>query len=489
MRIGFDIDNVITDMDSLLLKEFLKEDKNKRNNGIINKNARHIVKGMFDWSEYEVEEFLANNMERIAKNFKPIDGMKELIDKLIKEGHEVYLISNRVYPHYKEARKTTEDWLLKYNIKYNELILTETIDKSNACKKYKIDIMFDDSVRNCLILRDNDINVCLVKTKYNYNYKRDLDIANDIKEIYERIDGMKKNIILDTDMYNEVDDQFALTYLMHSLDKFKVDAITIAPFSGSGYAKTKTIKEGSIKSLLVTKMILDILDMNEYRNSVYMGATSYFKDSKGSNEAVDKIIELAHKNEKTIIIAIGAITNVALALYKDPNIKDKIEVIWLGGNSFLTGQNLEFNFKQDIEAVRYVFNSEVNLTVIPCRNVASNLVTTTYELDNYLRGSKIGDYLCDTFKELKKHYYETLEDEYGSSKTLWDLSAVAYAINKDWFETKEYSCPNILDDGSYQFTTDRHKVNFVNDLYRNKIFKDYFIKMEKEKVKTKKIER
>lgn len=67
MKIGIDIDNVVSEFDKNVLKEFLKEDKNKRNNGIINSKARHIVDGMFYWSKEEVHEFFSNNMERIAK--------------------------------------------------------------------------------------------------------------------------------------------------------------------------------------------------------------------------------------------------------------------------------------------------------------------------------------------------------------------------------------------------------------------------------------
>lgn len=50
-------------------------------------------------------------------------------------------------------------------------------------------------------------------------------------------------------MYNEIDDQFALTYLMKSIDMFDLEAITIAPFSKSGYANTLTIEEGTEKAM------------------------------------------------------------------------------------------------------------------------------------------------------------------------------------------------------------------------------------------------
>ena len=38
-------------------------------------------------------------------------------------------------------------------------------------------------------------------------------------------------MILDTDTYNECDDQFALSYLIKSQDKLNIEAITVAPYS------------------------------------------------------------------------------------------------------------------------------------------------------------------------------------------------------------------------------------------------------------------
>ena len=291
----------------------------------------------------------------------------------------------------------------------------------------------------------------------------------------------RKKVILDTDMFNEVDDQFALTYLLKSQDIFDLQAITIAPFQKSGYANTLSIEDGTEKSYETTIKLLDMLDFPKYKNIVYKGATKYLSDSEEDNTAVDKIIEIAKKNDKTIILAIGAITNVTLAIKKSPDIVDKIKVVWLGGNTFLTKDNSEFNFRQDIEAVRTVFNSGVELVVIPCRNVASNLATTIYELEHYLnKDTVLNNYLKEIFRNCKKPFIKEPKDEIGASKTLWDISVIAYEINKEWFREEEISCPNILDNGLYEQTNNRHKVIFVNDLFRNKIYQDFFIKMEYE---------
>lgn len=481
MKIGLDIDNVIADFDREMIKALTKEDSKKRNKGIVNKYERYAAL-LFDWSKEEIRDFFTKNMQEIAKKLELREDVKYYMDKLIEEGHELYLITNRVYPDYTEPEKVTIEWLKEKEINYQKIIFTDTRDKSIACLENKIDIMFDDDIGNCVKLKKAGVRYCLMCTKLNYEHRGNLPYVRNFKELYERVNEMDKKtkIILDTDMYNEVDDQFALTYLMKSLDKIELEAITIAPFSKSGYASTSSIEEGTDKSYETTLKLLDMLEKPEYKDKVYKGSTKYFNENPEISSAVNKIIELAKNNDKITIIGIGAITNIALAIKKDPQIIDKIEVIWLGGNSFLSHQNREFNFMQDIEGVRYVFESKVKLTVIPCRNVASHLTTTVYELKHYIGKTDIGKYLIDTMFNCKKSYYKEKVDSYGTSKTIWDLSAIAYIINKDWFVIENVSCPNILKDGRYELTKDRHEIVFVNDLSRNKIYNDYFKKMRSE---------
>ena len=187
MNIGLDIDNVITDFDAGILKEFLLEDKNKRNAGIINKNARHINHGMFDWSKEEVDEFYNNNMERIAKDLKPRRNCKKYMNKLLQDGHKLYLISHRVYPHYQNPEQTTLNWLKKNRINYTKLILSETPDKTKECREYKIDIMIDDRAGQCKKMRANGINCMLMFTKYNAREKEYLPFATSWANLYEEI--------------------------------------------------------------------------------------------------------------------------------------------------------------------------------------------------------------------------------------------------------------------------------------------------------------
>lgn len=189
MRIGLDIDNVILDTDEVLFEEFLKEDKNKRNKGIINKDL-YLMSGMFDWSKEEIKDFLNKNMERIAKNLKSKDKAKYYMDKLLEEGHELYLISNRSTNQYKDAYTTTINNLKDNGINYTKLIITETNDKSQACLDNKIDIIFDDRPSNCLKLLGKDIKCVLFKSESETRKFTEFEVINNWEELYTLIKKM-----------------------------------------------------------------------------------------------------------------------------------------------------------------------------------------------------------------------------------------------------------------------------------------------------------
>ena len=152
MKIGIDIDNVISNFDDTLLNEYLLHDKELRNSGIINKNADYIRKGMFDWDEDEETNFYKDNIERIAQKLGVIEGAKEYIDKLHDDGHIIYIITGRDNGEYTEPYNMTKSWLDDNSIYYDNLILTDAYDKhakAKECLDHNIDIMIDDSVRIC----------------------------------------------------------------------------------------------------------------------------------------------------------------------------------------------------------------------------------------------------------------------------------------------------------------------------------------------------
>ena len=131
---------------------------------------------------------------------------------------------------------------------------------------------------------------------------------------------------------------------------------------------------------------------------------------------------------------------------------------------------METNFK-DRTAVKTVFDSKVKLTVVPAKSVSSNLMTSIYELEHFLKGkSELCDYLCQRFYNDGYHGIQ-------ERRVIWDISVIAYLIEKRWFEVQEISCPNIKEDSSYEMTENRHKITMVNYLNVDKIYTDLFKKL------------
>ena len=473
MKIGIDIDNVISNFNDTLLNEYLLHDKELRNSGIINKNAEYVRRGMFDWSEDEEITFYKNNIERIAKKLGVIEGAKEYIDKLHDDGHIICIITGRDNGEYTEPYNMTKKWLEDNSIYYDNLILTDAYDKrakTKECLEHNIDIMIDDSVRICSDCIENGITTILMDTFYN-KYSN-IQRVKSWKEFYRYVSNYKKdkiNLILDTDTYNECDDQFALSYLIKSKDLFNIEAITVAPYSHT--KRDLTVRDGQELSYNEILKICNWLNFDT-DNKVFKGSVDYIQNGYDEkNVAVNKIIEIALKNNKTYILGIGAITNIALAIKKEPKIVNKIEIIWLGGNELGYKDNFEYNFRQDVEAVKIVFESKVKLTILPCKNIVSELKIDINTIKEKLENkSKLCNYLIERF--YNDGYHDVQE-----SRVIWDISVIAYMINKNWFETKQISCPNIRKDTSYEVTNNRHNITFVTKLDRNKIYEDLFNKL------------
>lgn len=473
MKIGIDIDNVISNFNDTLLTEYLLHDKELRNSGIINKNADYIRKGMFDWNENEETNFYKNNIERIAKKLGVIECAKEYIDKLHDDGHIICIITGRDNGEYTEPYNMTKKWLEDNNIYYDDLILTDAYDKhakTKQCLEHNIDIMIDDSVSICSDCVENGITTILMDTPYN-RYSN-IQRVKSWKEFYRYVLNYKKdkiNLILDTDTYNECDDQFALSYLIKSKNLFNIEAITVAPYSHT--KRDLTVRDGQELSYNEILKICNWLNFDT-NNKVFKGSMDYIQNGYDEkNNAVNKIIEIALKNNKTYILGIGAITNIALAIQKEPKIVNKIEIVWLGGNELGYEDNLEYNFRQDVEAVKIVFESKVKLTILPCKKIVSELRIDINTLKKYLENkSELCNYLIERFYNDGYHGVQ-------ESRVIWDISVIAYMINKKWFETEQISCPNIRKDTSYEVTDNRHNITFVTKLDRNKIYEDLFNKL------------
>ena len=203
----------------------------------------------------------------------------------------------------------------------------------------------------------------------------------------------KKKVVLDTDAFNEIDDQYAIAYcyLSERIDLLSVHAALFVHNAGD------STEEGMLKSFEEAKKVLSLTDP-DYTTPVLKGCAETI-DKKGTfveSEATDRLIEIAKESDEIIyVLAIGTGTNVASSVMKDPSIKDKICVIWLACNQFHVNTPIDYNLEQDYKAGQILFDSGVPLMIVPGCWVTSVLRSDIENTRALLGSNAICDYLFE----------------------------------------------------------------------------------------------
>ncbi|MBC7926573.1 MAG: nucleoside hydrolase [Bryobacteraceae bacterium] len=286
----------------------------------------------------------------------------------------------------------------------------------------------------------------------------------------------KVEAILDTDTYNEIDDQFAVAYAIRSSDRIDLKAVYAAPYLNE---RSTSAGDGMRKSYDEILRILERLktpsDKFAYRGSDrFMAGSDKPVDSAAAQDLVRKA--MMPREQPLYVIAIGAPTNVSSALLMEPKIRDRIVVVWLGGQPFDWPTASEFNLKQDVYASQLLYDSGVALVNVPAKNVSEHLRTTVLELQHFLKGkSPIADYLHAEFVKYAEH--DSPSVGYAYSKVIWDISAVAWLVNPKWVPTKVVPSPVLTQDLKYRAKAGRHSVAVATDVDRDAVFNDLFRKL------------
>ena len=282
-------------------------------------------------------------------------------------------------------------------------------------------------------------------------------------------------VVLDTDTYNEIDDQFAVVYALFSPERLQVEAIYAAPFLNN---RSESAGDGMEKSY---EEILRLLDRTgtSPEGLVHRGSDAFLSDYNEpiESEATRDLIERAMSSDEPLyVLTIGAPTNIASALLIEPRLVEKIVVVWLGGKGLDWPYASEFNLQQDMLSSKVLFDSGVPLVQIPTQPVSSHLLITLPEAESYLKGKgAIADYLLKILQDYPKEHNS---DEYAWSKVIWDISAIGYVINPAWFQTELRSTPILTDQQTYSVDHHRPLYRVATYLERDRIFGDLFQKIE-----------
>jgi len=283
----------------------------------------------------------------------------------------------------------------------------------------------------------------------------------------------KAPMVLDTDTYNEIDDQFAVAYSLLSGEAVDVKAIYAAPFHNKRSAGPG---DGMAKSYEEILRVLSRMNVPP-EGRVFKGSTSYLpaKGEPVDSPAARHLVELARGCDGPLYVAaIGAITNVASAILLDPSIIERIVVLWLAGTPWYWPHAREFNLAQDVPASQVIFDSGVPLVHFPCPLVTEQLRTTPAEMECYVKGrGPVGDYLYEIFVD----YQPAGERAFAWSKVIWDIVTIAWLVNPDMAPTELIPSPILTDNVTWSVDRGRHLVRQAYTVHRDMVFADLFRKL------------
>lgn len=289
------------------------------------------------------------------------------------------------------------------------------------------------------------------------------------------------DVVIDTDAYNQVDDLYALAYLLLSDEKLKLKGIFAAPFYSppdmGRIRQNNSPSEGMHQSYDAIMELLDVMKREELKRITFYGSEMNLKDENTpvESDAARELVRLAkeHTSEEPLyVIAIAALTDIASAILIDSSIIDKIVVIWLGGHGLDWHSCTDFNASQDIAAARVVFGCGTAVVQLPLNGVVAEFRISRIELEYYLKGKNtLCDYLLNCSLDIMKD-----APIYNWSKPLWDVTVVAWLLNPEFMEDRYEHRPVFEYDLHYGTDHNRHFIKYVYHINRDILFEDMFHK-------------
>ena len=189
MRIGIDIDGVLTDIEKFLCDYGIKFCV--ESNLEYNLNLEEYDEDKMLGISYEnADKFWNKYLKYYATEYKVRDFAAEIISKLKKEGHEIYIVTARnedglVGEDHGKMKEFVSKWLKENHIEYDKIVYTEG-SKLPYCVGNYIELMIEDAPKN---VRERSSKIPVLCFNNNYNAKVE---GENITRVYSWYDVYNK---------------------------------------------------------------------------------------------------------------------------------------------------------------------------------------------------------------------------------------------------------------------------------------------------------
>lgn len=284
----------------------------------------------------------------------------------------------------------------------------------------------------------------------------------------------KTPVILSTDVGNEIDDQWAIAYM---LTNPQYDVLGII----STHAPTLPDPSAQYTFRVLRNEVENRLGM-ESHPPLFEGANLPLINDRTPrlNAGVEFIVQASKRfsqSNRLTVLAIGAATDVASAIIEDPTIVNRIRVVAMAFKNWQQG-GPEFNVANDVRAWQVILNSNVPV-VVGCGDVCrANLALTFSSALNLIsEHGPIGAWLWEEYQAWYFRYVKPLrKDDFSKPWIIWDIITLAYVEGMTMQTT--YPRPVLKDDMSFEHVTTNRTITWITGVNSKRMWADFLSKLD-----------
>jgi len=282
-----------------------------------------------------------------------------------------------------------------------------------------------------------------------------------------------KKCILDSDMFCEIDDQYALAYCLGS---DKIDLLSVNAVHFYDPTRFETLADAAKMSYNEVFKIYDACNIDPESCPVYIGATTSISE-RGEKKPVDSpaaqnIIKTVKESDEIIyVLSTGPCTSVVSAYMMDPSIANNMCVLWLGCQCLDIPNGLvqECNLNSDFLAGQLLLDLDIPLVLLPCQYNGSIKVQMDYNDFMSIDGNSKG---AELYREVYPLKYVKRENFPKYIKVMCDLVAPASIALNDSMTYSIVTAPGLSDDFHYVFDDNRRKIVYMENPDSRRIIDD-----------------
>lgn len=245
-----------------------------------------------------------------------------------------------------------------------------------------------------------------------------------------------------TDCANEADDAFALAYALLS-PSIEVRAVVAQHFGLPGSAKA---------SFDEAARTMDLVGAAAEKVPLFMGASAALGEG-GETEApgVSAMVREAEADDSRplFLLAMGPLTDVALALRRNPAVAERAVLVWVGGGRYPEGTH-EANCAHDIRAAQEVLASGIEIWQIPSGAYKQMRMPLSAIRRRVAPAGALGQHLMGQLERFREGMEAKASWIQSESWVMGDMAAVVVLLAEMKDCWHEQPAPRIADDGSYR---------------------------------------